>query len=109
MSKDDSISISVNDTSCPVLCGLCHKPISWIGEVKTETGKAGCIPCGNTANVKKVAQVAIEYAKDEGQLLLNRALRDIARKSKMMNFSGQTQHKKSYAFIVDLDGSEFGL
>lgn len=107
--NDDTISITVNDTSCPVLCGLCHKPIDWIGEVNTETGKAGCIPCGNTANIQEVANSAIEFAKDEGQLILNRSLRDVARGSKMMNFSGQTEHKKSHDFIASLDGTEFGL
>ncbi|MFV1807423.1 hypothetical protein [Phaeobacter sp. Ax4a-4a] len=107
--SDNDISITVNDVSRPVLCGLCHKPIEWIGEPDTETGEAGCVSCGNTADIKQVAKVAIEFAKDEGQLILNRQMRDVAKGSSFLKFTGQTRHKKMHAFIVHIDGSEFGL
>ncbi len=44
----------------------------------------------------------VEYAKDEGQLMLNRMARDVARNSKIMSFEGKTSHDKAHRFIVDL-------
>ncbi len=98
----DDISISINEQSHPILCGTCQQPITFIGKADAESGEAGCVGCGNVADVKEVAQMAIEYAKDEGQLILNRMAKDTARKSKIMNFKGQTSHNKDHRFIVDL-------
>lgn len=98
----EDVSISVNGASHPILCGLCQKPIAFIGEPNVDTGQAGCTDCGNVADVKDVAKMAVEYAKDEGQLILNRMARDVARKSKIMTFNGQTEHDKAHKFIVDL-------
>ena len=98
----EDVSISINDVSHPILCGLCQQPVAFIGETDVETGEVGCIPCGNIANAQEVAQMAIEYAKDEGQLVINRLARDAARKSKIMSFKGQTEHNKAHRFVVDL-------
>ncbi len=46
--------------------------------------------------------MALEYAKDEGQLILNRMAMDAAKKSKIMTFKGQTSHNKANLFIVDM-------
>jgi hypothetical protein len=100
MSED--VSISINEISHPILCGTCQKPIAFIGEANADGGQAGCVPCGNVADVQEVGQMAVEYAEDELQLVINRAARDTARKSKIMNFSGQTEHNKAHRFIVDL-------
>lgn len=48
-----------------------------------------------------MAQLAIQYAKDEGQLIVNRIARDAARKSKIMNFKGLTAHNKTHRFVVE--------
>lgn len=96
----DQPTISINGTSCPILCGTCKEPIAFIGEADTDSRKAGCVSCGNIADVQEVAKMAIEYAKDEGQLIVNRIARDAARKSKFMNFKGQTEHNKAHRFIV---------
>ncbi|MEO1489123.1 MAG: hypothetical protein AAFR88_06775 [Pseudomonadota bacterium] len=98
----EEVSISINEVSHPILCGTCKKPIAFIGEADAETGEAGCLSCGNIANVQEVASMAIKYAKDEGQLQLNRMARDAARDSKVMNFSGQTEHNKPHRFVVDM-------
>ena len=98
----DDVSISVNGVSHTILCGTCKKPISLVGEADADSGEAGCAPCGNIANVQEVGQMAIDYAKDEGQLILNRMARDAAAKSKIMSFKGQTAHDKHHRFIVDL-------
>lgn len=98
----EDVSISINGVSHPVLCGLCKKPIAFVGEPDTETGQAGCADCGNVDDVKEVAQIAIEYAKNEGQLILNRMARDAARNSKIMSFKGQTAHDKAHKFIVEI-------
>jgi hypothetical protein len=98
----EDISISVNGVSHPILCGVCKKPIAFIGEGNADTGQAGCADCGNIADVKEVARLAVEYAKDEGQLIVNRMARDVARKSKIMNFKGQTSHDKAHRFVIEL-------
>lgn len=98
----EDVSISVNGVSHPILCGLCHKPIAFIGEADPQTGQAGCADCSNVADVQEVARLAVEYAKDEAQLMLNRAAKEAARKSKIMTFKGQTSHDKAHRFIVDL-------
>ena len=99
----DDVSISINGQSHPILCGTCQKPITLIGESDANSGEAGCVTCGNIADVKDVAQMAIQYAKDEGQLILNRMARDTVRKSKIMSFKGQTSHNKVHRFIVNLE------
>ena len=98
----EDVSISVNGVSHPILCGICNKPIAFIGEADPQTCQAGCADCGNVADVQEVARLAIEYAKDEAQLMLNRAAQEAARKSKIMTFKGQTSHDKAHRFIVDL-------
>lgn len=102
MTDDSNISISINGVSHPVLCGTCKTPIAFVGEANTDTRDAGCVGCDNVTNIKEVADTAIEYAKDEGQLTLNRIARDAARKSKFMTFIGKTTHDKAYRFVVDL-------
>lgn len=97
----DNPSISINGVSHPILCGICKQPIALVGEANVDGGEAGCIPCGNIADVQEVAQVAIEYAKDEGQLIVNRIARDAARKNKFMRFKGQTAHNRAHRFIVE--------
>lgn len=98
--SDDDLTIAINGVSHPVLCGTCKEKIAFIGEANVETGQAGCVPCNNIANVQEVARIATEYAKNEAQLMVNRMARDAARKSKIMTFSGQTEHDKTYRFIV---------
>lgn len=96
------LSIDINGSSQTILCGRCKEPVAFVGEPNIETGKAGCVACGNVDEVQDVARIAIDYAKDELQLRLNRAALDAARKSKLMTFSGQTAHDQEHRFIVDL-------
>lgn len=98
----DEITVSINDVSHSVLCGVCKEPIAFIGEANVETGEAGCVPCGNLANIQEVVRMTFDYAKDEGQIRLNRHARDVASKVKFMKFSGQTEHDKTHRFVVDL-------
>ncbi|MEQ8744242.1 hypothetical protein [Parasphingorhabdus sp.] len=98
----DDITISVDERSHPILCGTCRQPITFIGEANADSGKAGCVPCDNIADFQKVLKMVTEYAKDEGQLMLNRMARDVARSSKIMSFEGKTSHDKAHRFIVDL-------
>ena len=98
----EDVSISVSGVSPPVLCGRCKQPIAFIGEPDADSGEAGCVACGNVANGQEVARTAVDYAKDEGQLIVNRAMRDAARGSKIMSFNGQTAHDKHHRFSVDL-------
>ncbi|WP_410217263.1 hypothetical protein [Paracoccus sp. (in: a-proteobacteria)] len=97
---DDAIDITINGTSHAILCGFCKTPITFLGEPDMDSRDAGCAACRNWDNVQKVARIAIEYAKDEGQLMLNQAAQDAARKSKLMTFSGQTEHDERHRFIV---------
>lgn len=98
----DDVTISVNGISHTILCGVCKKPITLIGEANADSGEAGCIPCGNVADVQEVGAMAIDYAKDEGQLIVNRMARDAAKQSKIMSFSGKTSHDRAHRFIIDL-------
>ena len=98
----DSICIKINGISHPVLCAMCKSEVSFVGETDGKSGEAGCSKCANIADVHEVAAMAVEYAKDEGQLIINRMARDAARKSKFMTFKGQTSHDKAHRFIVDL-------
>ena len=91
----EDVSISVSGVSHPVLCGRCKQPIAFIGEPDADSGE-------NVANGQEVARTAVDYAKDEGQLIVNRAMRDAARGSKIMSFNGQTAHDKHHRFSVDL-------
>lgn len=99
---DDRPSISINGISHPILCGTCNQPIAFIGEPDSDSREAGCVPCGNTAPVQEVAQLAVQYAKDEGQLMLNRAAKVAASKSKFMSFKGKTTHDRAHRFVVEL-------
>lgn len=99
----DDATININGTSYPILCGFCNKPITLIGEADADSGQAGCIDCDNIDDVKEVGRMVTEYAKDEGQLMLNRLAQDTARKSKFMNFTGQTAHNKAHRFIVKFE------
>lgn len=100
--SDDDICININGISHPILCGTCREKVAFVGESDPNGGNVGCGDCGNVDNVQEVARIATEYAKDEGQLIINRMARDAARESKIMSFSGQTSHDKAYRFIVDL-------
>jgi len=99
---DDTVSIAINGTSHPILCGICKEPVAFIGEADAEPRQVGCAGCGNIDDVEQVARMTAEYAKDEGQMILNRMARDAARKSKFMTFEGKTAHDKAHRFIVDL-------
>lgn len=98
----DDVSISVNGISHPILCGKCHKPIAFIGDASAETGQAGCADCGNIADVQDVAKIAVDYARDEAQLMLNRVAKEVTRKSKVLSFKGPTSHNRAHQFVVDL-------
>lgn len=98
----DDICITVNGIDHSILCGFCNAPISFIGETDGHSGNAGCEPCGSIEDIQEVARLAVEYAKDEGQLMLNRMARDAARGSKIMTFSGKTEHDQVHRFIVEL-------
>lgn len=100
--SDDDICINIDGTSHPILCGTCKAKVAFIGEANADGGDVGCVSCGNVADVQEVANMAVEYAKDEGQLILNRMARDTARKSKIMTFKGQTSHDKAHRFVVDM-------
>lgn len=98
----DDICISINGISHPILCGSCKSKIAFIGKSDGKSGNAGCAICANVSEVQEVAHCAIEYAKDEGQLMANRMAEETARNSKIMTFKGQTTHNKVHRFIVDL-------
>ena len=101
--SDDDICININGTSHPILCGFCKEKVAFIGEAGPDSGDVGCVACGNVADVQEVAAMAVDYAKDEGQLMLNRMAQDAARQSKFMTFSGQVEHDKAHRFVVDLE------
>lgn len=88
-------------TSQPILCGLCDAPIDF-RDKSDPAGQAGCAACDNWADQDEIRQMVADYAKDEGQMILNRALRDTARGSKLMHFTGQTQSDKRHRFRIDL-------
>lgn len=102
MAEAEDVSISINGVSHPVICGLCKQPIAFIGTADANSGDAGCASCDNIASVSEVAQMAVDYAKDEAQLMVNRMAQDVARQSKMMSFKGPTAHSKSHRFMVEL-------
>jgi hypothetical protein len=103
----DSVTIGINGTSHTVLCGFCKAPIAERVKADADTGDApalyGCRACNNWADKDQIVQVVFQYAKDDGQLRLNRMARDAARKSKIMTFSGKTEHDTVHPFIVKLD------
>lgn len=100
---DNQPSISINGSSHPILCGLCNKPIGFRAETDPDRQRqVGCIPCDNWAEVDQAGHIAVEFAKDEAQMILNRMMKDTARRSKMMTFKGKTQSDKKYRFVIDL-------
>ena len=98
--SDDTPTLNINGTHYPILCGFCENPISERAESEGDGGNFGCVACGNWAHKDEVAGMVTEYAKNEGQLQLNRLARDAARKSKIMTFKGDTEHDQSYRFTV---------
>lgn len=98
--SDDTIDLNINGISHPILCGLCKAPIAFRGEPDIESGEAGCASCGNWNHIQEVVRISSEYAKDEGQLILNRAMREAARGNSFVAFDGQSAHDKSYRFVV---------
>ena len=99
----DTPTIQIEGVSHPILCGLCEAPIAFLGEPNAQSGKVGCLSCGNVDEAQEVARSAVDYAKDHGQILLNRLARDAAQNSKIMTFSGQTEHDGAHRFIVKFE------
>lgn len=102
MTDVSDICISIEGNSHRILCGECNRPIAYVAKSDGDPTNAGCVHCSNIAEIQEVADLAVEYAKDELQLRLNRHARDTARKSKIMSFKGQTEHNKRHRFTVDL-------
>lgn len=96
----EEISISVGGISHPILCGKCKQPVAFIGKPDVETGRAGCLNCDNVAGIREVASIAVEYAKEEAQLMLNRAAKEAASRSKIIKFQGPTSHTRDHRFVV---------
>ena len=99
----DDPTININGVSYPILCGICQTPITFIREPDAESDQAGCATCDNIGDVQEIGRLVTEYAKDESQLMINRMAKDVARKSKILDFKGQTEHKKRHRFIVKLE------
>lgn len=95
-------TISINGVRYPILCGICHAPIHSRIEADPN-GEAGCAVCDNWAAPDEIGQIAAQYAKDEGQMILNRRARDAASKSKLMTFSGKTESDQTDRFIAQLE------
>ena len=98
--SDDTPTLNINGTQCPILCSICENPITERAEAEGNGSNFGCATCGNWAGKDEVAGIAPEYAKREGRLQINRMARDVASGSKIMTFSGDTEHDQSYRFIV---------
>ena len=94
---DDSDGV----THSPILCGLCRSPISLRIESEPD-GEAGCAACDNWAAQDEVRRLAGEYVKDEAALHLNRQMAETARRSKFIQFSGQTVNDQTYRFVIDI-------
>lgn len=101
--NSDDICISINGVNQPVACGYCDAKVVFIGEANAERGNAGCVACNNIADIQDVANMAIQYAKDEGQMIVNRLARNVADKSKIMTFEGKITHDKPHRFIVKVE------
>lgn len=99
----DQPTISINGVSYPILCGFCHAPIGERVKADADGSEFGCAACGNWADRDQVAAMVTQYAKDEGQLILNRKARDAASKSKIMTFRSQTEHDQTHRFIIKFE------
>lgn len=95
-------SISIDGSGHPILCGFCKAPVAFGTEADGHAGQVGCAACGNWDEPDEAARKAVEFAKIEAQLILNRAARDAARRSKLLKFSGKTTHDRTHPFIVEL-------
>lgn len=84
-----------------ILCGICGAPIAFRVEAEPD-GQAGCAACDNWANQDDIRKIVGEYVQDEGQMIINRKMRDAARGSKIMKFTGKTKSDKVHRFRVDL-------
>jgi hypothetical protein len=107
MTDNSNIAITINRVEHTVLCGKCKTPVGHVAKTEpdmSDTAPAivGCIRCNNTDSAKQVASIAIKYAKDEGQMILNRAMRDAAKDSAALSFKGKTTSNKRYRFMVEL-------
>ncbi|PWE26700.1 hypothetical protein C4N9_20790 [Pararhodobacter marinus] len=100
MTDDDAITIAINDVSYPILCGFCEAPIARRAEPDADREEVGCVLCGNWANAQEAGQLAVEFAKADAQLQLNRLARDATKSSSLLTFSGDTEHDRAHRFIV---------
>lgn len=104
----DDFTLGIEGTSHPILCGLCKSPITRRVEPARDGGDddpiLGCAHCDNWAEQSEVVRLVKEYVVDEGQMILNRMMRDTAKKSRIMTFKGKTASDKEHRFIVKLEG-----
>ena len=97
----DRACINVEGTSYGINCGLCGNHVFMLANSDADGNEAACVACGNAGTAEQVAAIAIENAKDELQLALNREMQKAAGKSKIFEFSGKTTNDRSYRFVVD--------
>lgn len=97
---DDSICIAISGTSHPVLCGFCEAPIARRAEPDAKGENVGCVLCGNWADLDDAVLAAVEFAKEDAQLQLNRLARDMTKGRKFLTFNGDTEHNRAHRFIV---------
>lgn len=56
----EEVVIYVEGARRSILCGVCGKPVSLVGDGESE---AGCLDCGNIAPVEEVATVSKAFAE----------------------------------------------
>lgn len=91
--------MNIEGTSHIIICGNCGTPV--VFEVPGDEGSnIGCPECLTWTRKEDVIRIVKEFATAEMQLQINREMKDMATKSKMMTFSGQTEHDRNYLFKV---------
>ncbi len=100
------IVVTINDVKYRVLCGLCRKPIAFVGEANLDRSQAGCTACRNTAKVEEISRITLDHAHHEMQIAFNGVMRDAVRNSKALKFSGNTTSNKRSRFTVDWESGK---
>ncbi|GLK80131.1 hypothetical protein GCM10008174_18720 [Methylopila turkensis] len=84
-----------------VLCGKCKIGLEGPTDPKPES-VFSCPRCGEGDKLKNIHRIVGEFVKEETARHFQQKLRDVARRSKFLQFKGNTIPKRSHRFVVDL-------
>jgi hypothetical protein len=84
------------------LCGRCKVALEVVTENDSEIGR--CPQCGNSDTLDNVLRIVGDYALEKTAEGFDDAIGGAVRSSKFLQYTPAVRPKKSYRFIIDMDG-----